>query len=299
LTSGQATVADSRQFIEWRQRSLVHAEAFHQTLKLQEKLRIAAQELRSAEPQNVLHVPFKASARVSRRLVLGGGIAASAAGLVLWGMPSGLLPTIAELSAQYRTATGEQRSVAFAPGLAFELNTQTSLSVENKRAVELVSGEVAVQATLSAKETLNITALNGEIRAADAVFNVRNTDGVVCATCLSGHVTVVQGQRFASLVAGEQVSYSKNSWVGKNRADIETATAWRSGILIFHDLPLSQVLDEANRYRPGRILLMDSMLGKRKFNGVLQLRRPDAVLGQLRSLGVQVITLPGGLALVS
>ncbi len=299
LTSGQVTAAESQAFLIWRAQSGTHARAFREALELRQKLQVAANELAVEGGQKVAHADFGRSARLSRRMVLGGAIAASAAGVVVTGMKTGLLPTIAELIADYRTATGQQEKIAFAPGLAFELNTQTSVSVRGQRAVEVLSGEAAFDAKLPRQDGFTVAALNGTILASDAMFNVRNTDDGVCVTCIRGHLTVSRGRQFAELKPGQQVLYAENAWSGPRTANVEVATAWRNGVVMFHDLALSKVLHEVNRYRPGKILVTDNRLGARRFSGLIQIKSPEAILAQLQSLGVHVVSLLGGLVLVS
>ncbi|NIK88954.1 transmembrane sensor [Rhizomicrobium palustre] len=299
LTSGRVTAAEAQAFMTWRAQSAVHATAFREALELRQKLQTAAGEFVRDDAQNVVHVGFGRPAGMSRRALLGGAIAASAVGLLVAGMQTELLPTAAELTADYRTATGQQQNVAFAHGLLFELNTQTSMSVRNPRAVEVLSGEAAFDAKLPRQDQFSVAALDGKILASDASFNVRNTDGAVCVTCVRGHLTVSRGAQFAELSAGQQVQYTERDWSETRKANVELATAWRSGVVMFHDLALSKVVREVNRYRPGKILVAGSGVGRRRLSGLIQIKRPEAILAQLQSLGVRVTPLPGGLVLVS
>jgi transmembrane sensor len=299
LTSGQVSTADTEAFLAWRSQSAVHATAFRQSLELRRKLQVAAREFVSAPTAAVVRPDFRRTFGVNRRAVLGGAMAASAAGLVVTSMQTGLLPSLAELTADYRTATGQQRSVAFRQGLAFELNTQTSLSVRGRDAVEIVTGEVAFEADVPSTTQFTVMALGGRVRASDASFNVRNTDDTVCITCVRGRVAVDWERQTAVLGAGQQVRYTDHEWSAPHHADVEIATAWRSGVLVFHDTDLTHVLHEVNRYRPGKILITNDRLRLRRFSGVVQIKRPEAVMAQLRGLGAHVTSLPGGLVLVS
>ena len=55
-------------------------------------------------------------------------------------------------------------------------------------------------------------------------------------------------------------------------------TAWQQGLLIFRDVPLARVIDEVNRYRPGRIIVVDPRLGRREVVADFRLDRLDAVV---------------------
>jgi len=137
------------------------------------------------------------------------------------------------------------------------------------------------------------------IHASQASFNVRATDDAVCVTCVRGNLIVKANDRIAKLNGGEEVLYASRQWSGIRPANLELATAWRAGVVVFHDLALSAVVHEINRYRPGEILITDSRLGTRRFSGFIQIKSPEAILAQLRSLGIRVTVLPAGIAIVS
>ena len=59
------------------------------------------------------------------------------------------------------------------------------------------------------------------------------------------------------------------------RADMEQAMGWREGVLVFRDMPLSEAVAEINRYRPGRIMVLDDALAARRVSGAF----PDRPAG--------------------
>ncbi|MCZ7166857.1 FecR domain-containing protein, partial [Salmonella enterica] len=89
----------------------------------------------------------------------------------------------AGLRADYRTEVGEQRQVLLSQGVSLELNTQTRISRVGQ-GIELLEGEVEVLAQLA--QPLKVQAGEGWVTAAQARFNVRNTDRNVCVTCIEG-----------------------------------------------------------------------------------------------------------------
>ncbi|WP_256379998.1 FecR domain-containing protein [Bradyrhizobium sp. Cp5.3] len=69
---------------------------------------------------------------------------------------------------------GERSTVQLAPGVSVELNTLTSLalrSVHDQPAIELVSGEVLVNAQRPPSGLLVMLAAGGRISTSDANFN--------------------------------------------------------------------------------------------------------------------------------
>jgi transmembrane sensor len=241
---------------------------------------------------------------LSRRAFLGGAIAASAAAYAVFHPPLGLWPSLEELSADYRTAKGEQRDVVLADNVKLKLNTETSVAVRSAPQgpeIELISGEAVITAVRQASSPMVLIAANGRLTATDASFNARCIDGVVTVTCVAGSLSVEQGARTIELRQGEQTSYSSAQVLATPVfANAAQTTAWQEGLLIFHDRPLTEVIAEVNRYRPGKIIIMNGALGQRMVNGSFHLDRLDDVVGEVRQLfDARVQRLPGGIVLLS
>jgi len=76
--------------------------------------------------------------------------------------------------------------------------------------------------------------------------------------------------------------------------------AWREQRLVFHDAPLSQVIDEINRYRPGMLVLLNPSLGRRKVQARFSLAQLPGVAQLIRdAYGARCTELPGGVVLLS
>ena len=81
--------------------------------------------------------------------------------------------------------------------------------------------------------------------------------------------------------------------------DPKIVTAWQQGLLIFRDVPLARVIDEVNRYRPGRIIVVDPRLGRREVVADFRLDRLDAVVEFVAQvMKAPVRSLPGGIVLL-
>lgn len=304
LTSGEATAADADSLARWRARSPEHERSFVQALCLREALREAGQEI-AAQPDTAVQSVQRwqeKSRGVSRRLLLGGALAASAAsvgGLLIARPPLGLWPSFSELSADYRTATGERRQVALSDGTRLDLNTQTSIVVrssQGQRQIELIAGEAAVSA---AAKPLVVLAAETLTTAERSRFNIRFFGEAVRVTCLAGSVAVAWRSRKIDLQPGQQIVYSADEIDEPAMVDPNVVVAWQQGLLIFKDEPLAAVIEEVNRYRVGKIILTKRELEALPVNGVFHLSRLDGVIAQVRSLGAEVTTLPGGFVLLS
>lgn len=305
LTSGQATVSDAEALAAWKARSPAHASAFEDALRLRQALRVAGQAHMAQQTANENVIPLVRPARhpFSRRAMLGGAVAASVAGgVMLIRPPLGLWPSLAELSADYRTATGEQRQVDLARGVSLRLNTQTALSVSAQAdgpTVTLVSGEASFHADLDHAARLTVVAGNSTVVATRANFNIlRENDGGGCVTCLDGAVAVRRFGNSVDLKPGQQLAYANGTQgavASVNRAQV---AAWQKGLLVFHDMPFSQMVHEINRYRSGKVILADDALAKKRFNGVFHVGRLDGMVPAIQRLGVRVREFPGGIVLL-
>lgn len=305
LKTGEPTRGDIEALQRWRQQSVAHEEAFKKAARVYRHAGIAAREL-ACQPVavNATRAPRRSPSEVvARRAFLGGAIAAATAGYLVVRPPLGLWPSLEELSADYRTAKGEQRKIAVSAGVSLQLNTQTSIAlrdVQDETRIELISGEASVATTLSSSKPFVMLAANGRISAVEADFNARCLDGVVSVTCLNGAVHVGHGGNAVRLQKAEQVSYSSHGIEASVAVDPAQVAAWQDGLLIFRDRPLADVVDEVNRYRPGKIVITNADLKRRVVNGTFQISKLENFVPQVQQLfGAQARSLLGGVVLLS
>ena len=209
---------------------------------------------------------------------------------------------VVELSADYRTGKGEQRRIVLTDDISLALNTQTSIVVRStpqEARIELISGEATIATNRTSSNPLVVDATDGRMVVARARFNALCEEGVVRVTCIEGEVDVEWRKQAVRLQPRQQVSYSPEGLGVSVSVDPTAATAWQERLLIFRDRPLAEVIDEVNRYRPGRIIVTNSELARRLVNGTFHLDRLDDVVAQVRQLfGARVTSLPGGVVLL-
>ena len=76
--------------------------------------------------------------------------------------------------------------------------------------------------------------------------------------------------------------------------------AWQQGLLVFDNQPLSLVIPEINRYRRGRIVLMNEDIGRLPLDATFRLDRIDEVVPKIAHLfNLKITALPGGVVLLS
>ena len=215
---------------------------------------------------------------------------ASLAAVGLLRPPLGLWPSYAEMQADYRTATGEQRRYALdSQQLTLALNTQTSLNVatrDGRPEIELVAGEAAIQARRD--QPCLVKAGAARLLLADGDIEIRRLRGQqVQLRCNAGQLDVRHPQR-ARLAAGMQIAYDDDALDAPAPLPARPSD-WRAGVVSFHDLPLEQAIDEINRYRPGRVVLMNGDLARRRLSARYEVQDLDQAIAQIQQLyGAQV-----------
>jgi transmembrane sensor len=302
LSSGSATTADAEALKLWC-KDPANREAYAKAARVWEMLTPIAASAQTAEIRALSHRPVRHG--IGRRAFLGGALAASAASVayVVVNPPLHLWPSLSELRADIRTGTGEQRRIEIAEGWGVDLNTRSSLAVlapsDGRSQIALLSGEAIIAAGPGAASACVVTAGDGRIVARNARFDVRHDDARIRVACLDGDLRVERQNQTVALTAGQQVIYDEDKISGTGTIDPAVIAAWQHGRLIFQKELLSRVIDEVNRYRPGRIVLLDRDLGRRLIDASFNLDRLDNIIAYIRqAFDARVTTLPGGLVLV-
>lgn len=304
---GQASRSDLAALKQWVARSPAHGEAFERVSRTWTSLGPVGETLSvvgviSRQLPNHVKTAAPVNAGMGRRAFLGGALAASAAGaaaVVIARPPLHLWPSWSEFAADYRTTTGEQRQITLADRVSIDMNTRTSIALRAGAEAEIIAGEAMISAAPHAAEPFTLLAADGRIAAADARFNVRVEGRTACVTCVTGKVQVEQRSGAVSLPAGQQVVFSPAGMGRSVAVDAAAISAWQNGIIIFQSTPISDVVEEVNRYRPGRIILTSNALGRRLFNARLRIENLGRVVGQIeQAFGARVTELPGGIVLL-
>jgi transmembrane sensor len=293
MISGRATDEDLAEMERWKHQSPAHAEALAAAIQMRRL--VAAQDKFSGQPPFLYHP-------ATRRFALGGAVAAAAVYSVTR-PPLALWPSLSELGADYRTGTGEQRQIALARGVSVAMNTRTSLSLRSgpgQPGIELVTGEIAMTTQLPEAAPFTVYAGKAQIVASDANFDLRNDDGRICVSCLEGRLAIRAGNVLRQLGPSEQLQFAGNTIEEPVKVDPVVLTAWRHGLLIFHDASLRSIVAEINRYRSGKIVVMNAALANRRFNGQFKIAHIDNAVAELAHLSnASTAALPGGIVLLT
>lgn len=312
LVSGEATPAEIDAADRWRAQDPTHAEAFDAAERVWREMGTAGYILHGPNRDFATALDALGQQRraVNRRTILGAGVAAVAAAAVYGGLnpPLGLWPSLSELTADYRTGTGEQRNVNFAGDVAINLNTQTSLAIRPATAaedcIELIAGEASFATPTRIARSLVVFAASGKTVTDAGRFDVRYTTigerSPVTVTCFEGKVRIEHETDVVDLRPGQRVRYEASGLSQIAAVDPIIESEWRRGIVEFRNAPLTEAIEEINRYRPGRIILMSAALGQKQLNGRFRIEQMGRVLLQLEhAFNAKLQRLPGGIVLLS
>jgi transmembrane sensor len=278
LHSGDETAADCAAFEDWKAASDRHAAAARQAEALWQSLRPA------------LH-----TWRGSRRRVLSLAVV-TAAGVAL-AAGAALQPhSYTQLVADHRTATGEVRSIALKDGSVVDLDTDTAFDVsDDQRTLTLYSGQIFVKVAPDPSRPFRVVTEKAETRALGTAFAVRldkDSERIV-VTEHAVRVTTAT-RRSVDVEEGQAVEIGPARSEKPYRVDADSLLAWRKGGLQFRDLPFASVVAEVERYRPGRIVVLDDEVRRLAVTGNFDVGDTDAFLNAAAvSLPVSIARLPG------
>ena len=187
------------------------------------------------------------------------------------------------LASDHASAVGERTPVTLADGSRILLNTRSAVAVDfgpATRHVRLLRGEAWFEVSSDAARPFTVETPQGSVRVTGTSFGVRRDEGATRVNLVEGGVALsLPGSlETLGLAPGQQAQLSAEGISDPAPFDRTAATAWLRGQLVFYDTPLAEVVASLNRYRPGRIVLLDEELHRLKVSGVFTTDDPDAAL---------------------
>lgn len=187
--------------------------------------------------------------------------------------------------ADYRTATGERRSITLADGTRLTLNTATAVDVRfdtDRRFVLVKSGEIEI-ATANDSRPLIVQTAMAELRPLGTRFTVRSDtpDGAVWLTVTEGKVAArLRGNSEERVIGAGQGAHVSTRGVTDPQPLTAADTAWTEGVIIASRMRLADFLAELSRYRPG-LLRCDPAVADLRLTGAYPIGNTDRVLDAL------------------
>lgn len=203
----------------------------------------------------------------------------------------------------YRTGTGETRSVRLPDNSKVEMAGATSLSLDFGRQLRLVTlhrGEAFFSSESEADRPFVVQAATGRTMGSGSSFNIDYvSDDDVRVTVLENIADVRMGLRDVRIEANRQVSYSRKEIGAPKEVDPIDALAWREGRLVFVSVPFGRVVASINRWRRGNLLIVNPSLAQRPVTLIVELDRVGDVPDILKdSLPIRLVEATPYLTLI-
>jgi transmembrane sensor len=267
MHGGEASDADQKALEAWLSQDARHAEAYADLDRLWRG---------SAELPGLRRRPQSAKRSISRRQ-FGAALILAATGFGAWRFLAG------HPFADYRTATGERRTITLTDGSTVDLATETRLSVvftPQQRLVALYGGEAFFTVTADAARPFVVEAGAGRTTALGTAFGVALESDGARVTVTEHAVEVALGQETARLSEGSSVTYDSRQ-IGVAEQSDGASLAWRDGRLVFTQAPLGEAVTALNRWRTGRLVIMSRALAARPITMIVNIDRTEAIASQL------------------
>lgn len=161
-----------------------------------------------------------------------------------------------ELSADYRTAVGERRSLVLADGTQLWLNTATAVDDRfgaRERRLVLVAGEILVTTGHDEREPARpflVETAHGTVQALGTRYAVRQRGGDTEVSVFEGAVEIRPGGRDGQplvLPAGHRASYTSETITDRAEAHA-SGISWAEGFIVARSMRLDDFIAELSRY---------------------------------------------------
>jgi transmembrane sensor len=304
LASEEVKAWDIKGFQRWLQQAPAHRTVFNEVKRRWDAAHLADDHVQVLLRKYVQESPQSQFPRMGRRAWLGTAISAAAvAGVGVVYPPLGLWPGLDTWGADERTAPGEQRVLALGDSASVILNTRTSVRRQavdgDMTGFELIDGEAAIDLK-DHTHSLVITAGVGRSLATSGRFEVRYLHGKACVTCLDGTVRVEHPAGSHLLNANQQTIYDAAALSSVTTVHVAQMSAWRQGDILFNQTKLADAVEEINRYRSGRVILMNDAVRAKTVNGRFEIASLDFALIQLQhAFDLHARSLPGNVLILS
>jgi transmembrane sensor len=175
----------------------------------------------------------------------------------------------------YAAPSDSRRDVMLPDGSVVHLDVASEISVRmsgDKRDIVLVDGRALFEVAHDASRPFTVAAGRARTTALGTRFQVQREGQRVLVTLAEGSVAVTGDATpmpwREKLIPGEQISLTTDAQRGARRTvDAQMVTSWSRGRLVFRSTPLSEALEEVNRYGDRKIRLGDPELAQMPVGG--------------------------------
>ncbi len=263
------------QFDAWLRSDPLHEEAYRRAVSTWKVAgQVRAEELRDGG--TIRSLPGRRRSRV--RWGIPTALAACLMLLMAWPQLSVLL------RADYRTGVGGMRTVSLADGSSVILNTDSALRVhydDRARTLELIQGEVYFEVARDPARPFILQAGKHRITVLGTAFNVRRDDDGLSVAVAHGRVRADRDGDSLELHSGDRLHMVPGRPPKLTKVNTKRIAGWRRQRLAVAGATVAEVAAELDRYRLGRIWVLDEKLAERRVTGSYNLANPEAALHAL------------------
>lgn len=286
-----ASPAEQRRLTAWLAASPLHREAFDAARSAARRLQDlgGAPELADLRRAALTARPDPRPQARTLGLAAAGVAALALGGALAWSMATPLASRHdAPLSATQRrfaTAVGERSTATLPDGSIVSLNTATVLDVDygdGERAIRLRSGQAQFHVAHGSALPFRVYAGNQVVTATGTVFDVNLARDDVRVALLQGQVTVAPAapdpedrRPLETLSPGEVLVARPGAMARVRREDVPRLAQWREGLVAFDDTPLSEAVQEINRYTTRPVVLASPEVGRLRVSGTFRIAEPE------------------------
>ncbi len=199
----------------------------------------------------------------------------------------------AYLMADIRTGTGQWHEQQLPDGTWLRLDARSAVDMDfdtHNRTLRLISGEILLNVAKDTHRPFRVITDQGSVRALGTRFVVERLDGATRLAMIESSTEVKTAEHQRTVHAGQQVRFDQLGIYPQGAVDgAELEQAWARRQLIIKDQPLSQVLDQLDRYHSGYLMFDRSELANLKVTAVLPADdSPRALRLLARSLPIKI-----------
>lgn len=192
------------------------------------------------------------------------------------------------------TAASEMRSTALPDGSTVVLNARTTISTaftDLERRVVMSGGEAFFDVSKDPSRPFIVRVGNSEVRVVGTQFNVRESNGELEVVVRQGKVNVVPDSTVAPTASVPRVELTPGNRLRVNtsdnqvvvaQVDPERLTAWRTGMIKFDSIALSEVIEDVNRYTDKPMVIANDSLRGLPISGRFRVGDTESVRFLLR-----------------
>ncbi len=176
----------------------------------------------------------------------------------------------------FTTPVGGRKIVTLFDGSRIELNTNTVLQIgANQRDVALIGGEALFQIHHDAAHPFTVSVAGHKVTDLGTEFLIRTSGSKLRVALVEGRARVESDtgrqDEIATLVPGDVALATGASLAitKKSAQELRDELAWRKGILVFDNTPLTDAAAEFNRYNSVKIVIADPKADGLKINGAI------------------------------